>query len=150
VRVRAARRGCVLATVAAALSFIGACGGESKPDSLLDVLRSFNAALASGDGKRACELLSDQRREQVVANANAGGGKRDCAELLTSLSKPDNIESRAVKSLSSAQLGSVTYAGNIATVQVTTGEFGTGIAQLERQKNGEWRVIESAAATGFF
>ena len=132
------------AAVAVVLSSLVACGGESQPSKPLDVLRAFNSAFARGDGRRACELLSPDRRKELVESQNKG-----CAEILASLSKPGNQQAPAVRSLKSARLGTMTIAGDTATVEVTTGYFGTSIAQLQRQKGGEWRVIESAAATGF-
>jgi hypothetical protein len=137
------RSGSVAAVVVAVFCLV-ACGSGSPPRKPLDVLRAFNSALARGDGKKACGLLAARRRAELVESRNQG-----CAETLAALSKPDNIEAPAVKSLSSARLGRMTIVGDTATVEVTTGYFGTSIAQLERQKGGEWRVTESAAATGF-
>jgi hypothetical protein len=132
------------AAVVVALVCLVGCGSESLPRKPLEVLRAFNSALARGDGKKACELLSARRRTELIQDRG-----KSCAETLAALSKPGNIEAPAVKSLSSARLGRVTIAGDTATVEVTTGYFGTSIAQLERQKGGEWRVTETAAATGF-
>jgi hypothetical protein len=144
VSARAISRSSSVGAVAVALLCLVACGNESQPRKPLDVLRAFNSALARGDGERACELLSPDRRNELVESQN-----KDCPEILAALSKPGNVEAPAVKSLSSARLGTMTIAGDTATVEVTTGYFGTSVAQLQRQKGGEWRVIESAAATGF-
>jgi hypothetical protein len=145
VTVPVVRKKRLLATAAVVLvGFVSACGGQSEPKNTpLDVLRAFNSALASGDGAKACSLLTDLRRSQV--NDDASVVKENCESKLSGLTKPGASEKDDVKSLTSASLGSVTITGDTAIVQVTSGSFGTSEAQLEHQENGKWRVSESAA-----
>jgi hypothetical protein len=134
----------LVAVVLVALAPLSGCGGSSEPKNTpLDVLRAFDSALASGNGKRACSLLTDLRRSQV--NDDASVQNQDCVSKLSGLTKPGATEKADVESLKSAELGSVIITGDTAIVQVTTGSFGTSEAQLEHQENGKWRVSESAA-----
>jgi Domain of unknown function (DUF4878) len=141
---REGRASLLVAVVLVALAPLSACGGSSEPKNTpLDVLRAFDSALASGNGKRACSLLTDLRRSQV--NDDASVQNQDCVGKLSGLTKPGASEKDDVESLKSAELGSVIITGDTAIVQVTTGSFGTSEAQLEHQENGKWRVSESAA-----
>jgi hypothetical protein len=135
-------RGGALATVALMLLAVSACGKKSSEDTPLEVLRSFDSALVSGDGKKACALLTDRRREQV--NADASAFNRDCPETLGHLADAGSPDAAGVKALESAHLGQVTITGDTATIEVDASAFGASIAQLERQ-DGKWRVSESAA-----
>jgi len=140
----ARRKASLLAVALVALVPLSACGGSSEPKNTpLDVLRAFDSALAAGDGKKACSLLTDLRRSQV--NDDASVLKQDCTSKLSGLTKPGAPEKEDVESLKSADLGSVMITGDTAIVQVTSGSFGTSEAQLEHQENGKWRVSESAA-----
>lgn len=142
---RAAREACLALVLSSAIAFVSACGGgDSDPKNTpLDVLRAFDSALASGDGERACALLTDLRRQQV--NDDASVFKGTCASKLAGLSKSGAPEQEDVKSLTSAELGSVMFNGDTASVQVTSKSFGTSEAQLEHEPNGKWRISESAA-----
>ena len=126
-----------------ALLFVSACGQSGPKNTPLDVLRAFNSALASGNGKRACDLLTDERRQQV--NDDASVVHQDCAAKLTGLTKPGSQDAPDVKSLASAHLGSPMIAGGTATIEVDGKTFGASEAQLEHQQDGKWRVSESAA-----
>jgi hypothetical protein len=140
----AGRASLLLAVALVAIAPLSGCGGQSEPKNTpLDVLRAFDSALASGDGKKACSLLTDLRRSQV--NDDASVQNQDCADKLSGLTKPGATEKQAVESLKSADLGSVMITGDTAIVQVTSGSFGTSEAQLEHQDDGKWRVSESAA-----
>jgi hypothetical protein len=131
------------AMVAVSLMLFAICAcGKSSEETPLDVLRSFNSALAHGDGKKACALLTDRRREQVTADASVFN--RDCPETLGHLADSGSPEAAGVKELESAHLGPISITGETATVEVDAPAFGTSTAQLDHQ-DGKWRVSESAA-----
>ena len=126
-----------------ALMLVSACGKSEPKNTPLDVLRAFNSALASGNGKRACDLLTDERRQQV--NDDASVVHQNCEAKLTGLTKQGSQDAPDVKALASAHLGLPMITGDTATIEVDAKPFGTSEAQLEHQQDGKWRVSESAA-----
>jgi outer membrane murein-binding lipoprotein Lpp len=72
----------LVAVVMAAASIVSGCGNErSDGDQIRDTIRELGAAVADGDGRRACGRLTAKARQHVV-RANPLVGAHSCAEVV--------------------------------------------------------------------
>jgi hypothetical protein len=72
----------LLPAVALLLTVAGCgSGGASSP---ADAVRSYNSALASGDGERACEQL-DERARQELQQSTQGAIRGSCRKVIEAL-----------------------------------------------------------------
>jgi hypothetical protein len=69
--------------VALVLSVAG-CGDDGSAGSPADAVRSYNAAVADGDGERACERLDDTAQKELRESAQ-GAIRGSCAKVVEAL-----------------------------------------------------------------
>jgi hypothetical protein len=119
---------CLLAVLALA---IGGCGGGdgSDEDEVRGVVRGYFDAFLGGDGQTACDLMSDETRQQIEDTIG------DCAEALGSFAQlaPEGA---------SAEIGEVTVDGETAAAEVDV-RGNKDTIELERV-DGEWLITSPA------
>ncbi len=98
---------------------LSACGGgdpdvgaDPGEDGVRDVVRVFSAALADGDGPRACSLMSVRAQQRLVARAKAS----DCLTAVTTVST--TLSPEAASALRSASPDTVTTRDSRAEVDL--------------------------------
>jgi hypothetical protein len=150
---RSARR--ALPGLAAAL-FLAACGGGGAPksdsDAVARALKDAAAAVADGDGDKACSYLTADAQRQAALQLGAGVlGSVDCPTLIkrgTAFLTP--LERKQIDKLEPAniQVNGTRASATMATAAGVPGGQGTSI-QLNLQKIGaDWKVSGFANAQG--
>jgi hypothetical protein len=125
---RGACAGALIATLA--LGAVG-CGGGGESDKVKDTVKSFFAALADRDGKKACSLLS----KALVASAQVGGGS--CATSVKAVAAqavPDNKRGEA----RSINVTDIKIKGTTATA-FARGKKGKRQVTLVKE-GGKWKL----------
>jgi ketosteroid isomerase-like protein len=118
----------------------GACGqDEGEASAVRAAAREYFAALAQGDARRACELLTDDVRKQFVARVAAITSAPDCESALQTLLKGrgGNLVKRVARV---ARIGDVKVDGDTATAKLSSNAQEVDV-RLRRQ-DGAWRVDE--------
>jgi hypothetical protein len=106
-----------LAAVVLALSLVALPGcGSSKSDAdrAKDTMKSFLAALAKGDGTKACSLADGSGRARLVQASNS---RLTCAGVIAAISRrlPANVKT----ALENADVKRVNVTGSTATIKGT-------------------------------
>ena len=100
--------------VAVALVALPGCGSSSSSDAddAKAAMKDFLAALAKGDGKKACSLADEAGRKRLVA---AGRGRATCEDVIKLIATrlPPNVK----EGLENAEIKKVTVKGNTATIK---------------------------------
>lgn len=124
-----------LSALLAATLALAACG-DSDEDQVVNTVERYMRALADGDGKEACALMTSEAKAQVmVAGAFFGGG--DCAKILTSIGS-DMLDAGDRQDARNTKVVSVKIRGDQATAE-TRPEFDDEPTEL-RKKGGEWLI----------
>jgi hypothetical protein len=63
---------------------VSACGDDGAAGSPADAVRSYNAAVADGDGERACGHLEETAREELQSSSQ-GAIRGSCAKVVEAL-----------------------------------------------------------------
>jgi hypothetical protein len=137
--VRAAIAGVVL--VASAALALRACGGTSDDDSVRHVVTGYLAAVADGDGKRACALMTSGEAQRVASTFLAhaeGTGAAACPQAMKALAKAAPRSAR--DGLRHVRITAVKISGDHATVTIAGA---TRAAQLQR--SGDTWLISGRA-----
>src|SRR5688572_29508447 len=83
--------------LAATALVFGACGEQSEADRALSALRTWHAALTTGDAARACGQLTDNGRRSFELDADPLG-LLTCRELVEMVAEAmTNSERRALR-----------------------------------------------------
>jgi hypothetical protein len=120
----------------AALALAGCGGGGSGSGGPKQAVEDYLAAFTSGDGAKACALMTKDTRDQFVARVSALTQTGDCATAVDKLSKQAGPQ--LLGALKKAKVGKVTVHGDQAKVQLTSGQATTN-TNLKKE-GGEWRV----------
>src|SRR4051794_7308264 len=126
------------ATVAAALA-LGGCGGgggDKPPDGeqVITATTDFAHAFGSGDGAKACSLLTPGARDALVARVSSLVGTQDCAQAvqkLQTLAGPN-----VTGPFESATAAGANVSGDKATATLTANGHATEVT-LEK-RDGDW------------
>lgn len=99
--------------VAMSLVALPGCGSSnSDADAAKDTMKSFLAALATGDGKKACSLADAAGRQRLVA---AGRGRATCEDVIKLIAS--RLPPKVKEGLENADVKKVTVKGNTATIK---------------------------------
>ena len=79
----------------AALLLFASCGGGPESE-VKDTVKSYGKALAEGDGRTACGLVTDGFRDQI-AEATGGRSCEDAVEAQASQLTPDQRDALHIK-----------------------------------------------------
>ena len=129
-------RAVALPAAIAALALAGCGGGGSASGSPKQTVQDYLAAFTSGDGAKACSLMTKQTRDQFVARISALTQTGDCATAVDKLAKQAGPQ--LLGALKKAKVGKVTIQGDNAKVRLTSGPNSTD-TQLQKE-GGQWKV----------
>lgn len=126
--------------LALAASTLAACGGSSNSSSSQDAsspaaaLKTYQTAIANGDGATACGVLSPAIQKQAVAAAGqAGLHASNCTSLFSQIAKHLSPKQRAT--LRNTKVSNVVIHGDTATATVQGGTQ----AKLSKS-GGKWLI----------
>jgi hypothetical protein len=128
-----------IATALLLATLTAASGCNDSEGEVRQVVRDYNAAVANGDGKRACALLTRRGREIVLAfsiEQSLRDRTSGCVSTVAVLGRFE--EGREIKELGSAKVTAAQIHDATARVNLQTAD-GTASAMLKRQDNG-WRI----------
>jgi hypothetical protein len=77
------------------VAILAGCG-ETNRDERENALKSFDSALAEGDGRKACGFLSESSRVEIERRG-------DCEKLASGISRPGRRTSAEVRALASGR-----------------------------------------------
>ena len=125
----------VVSTCAVILAGCAAPAGRPGTDQAIhDAVAAWLAALAVGDGERACPLMTEAARAQLTAHQRTP----DCPAAVRSLSASLGPVGR--DQLRLASVGPVTLSGQEASAVVASGTLAL------RHQDGRWLIDDLAAA----
>jgi hypothetical protein len=131
----------ISALLAAAALVSGCGGGGDKPpdqEQVTTAVTDFAHAFGKGDGKKACELLTDSARNTFVTRIASLVGTRDCAEAIAKL--PGLAGPNVTGPFQTATVSKVTVTGDNATAVLTAAGHS---AQVMLQKaDGDWLLTQ--------
>ena len=142
---RAASASAALAAATAALAVplagCGGRGGDERPDpeAVIAAATDYARAFGSGDGDRACELLTPGARDSLVKRVSSLVGTSDCAEAvqkLQTLAGP-NVTGQ----FRTAKATSPIVTGDKATATLTAGRSATQVT-LEK-RDDDWLLTRA-------
>jgi hypothetical protein len=134
---------CLLLTTALAVAGCGGGGPKTDADQVTQVLEDAAAAVADGNGDKACGYLTPQAQQQVIQQVGAGVvGGVDCPTLVkraTAFMAP--LDRQQIKDLKPTNVTvNGTNAGATLATQTGTSQPGASV-QITLQKVGsDWKV----------
>jgi hypothetical protein len=134
---------CVMPAVALVLTAAG-CGGAASASSPTDAVRSYNSAVADGDGARACGLLDGAARKELQ-DSTQGAIRGSCRQVIEALAAfyddatKQRLRDAQVDSHSDGDRGTATFAS-----PVTPGQRES--YQLQRVDGG-WKIASLGIGT---
>lgn len=127
-----------------AASALAACGGSSSShdaSSPAAALKTYQTAIANGDGAGACGVLSPAIQKQALAAAGqAGVSASNCTSLFSQIAKHLSPNQRA--KLRNTKVSSVVIHGDTATATVQGG------TQAKLSKSGSKWLITGGLRAG--
>jgi hypothetical protein len=136
---------CAAAIVACVLAAgLASCGGGAEDDGsgggdreqILEVARDYAIAARSGDGRAACDLMTETGREEAAKTASTS-----CER---SFALPRGTDPPADAHDSKVELIALT--GNLANVAVSAGRV-SGAVFLQKDAEG-WKVVAGSFGSG--
>jgi hypothetical protein len=137
-----ARRAAVAAALAALVVAAGGCGGDDggdsppAPEAAGVVVTEFSRALGSGDGEKACGLLTSGARAAFIKRVETLAGTKDCATALTRVH--DAAGAEVNEALSTATVSDVRVNGDSATAKLTAAGHATSVSL--QKEDGDWKL----------
>jgi hypothetical protein len=129
---------------AATATGLAACGGSGSDPSA--VVKTYLSAVANGDGKTACDQLTQAAQNQAAAGGQRAGLGSSCAVFL---SKAAGVIPAAAKdALKNAQVGGTNISGDGATVQVTIQSINRTRPLHLSKVGGRWLVNDANLVGG--
>jgi hypothetical protein len=129
------RRAAALLT-AATLLLAGCGGGGGSSDTPEAAVRTYINAFVSGDGAKACSLMTPSTRRQFVRGSRRVTHTSDCATAV------DRIRNRAapgvLDALKKSKISDVKVNGDRATASVSSAT-GSSVTHLRKQ-GGSWHI----------
>ena len=110
--------------------------GDSEEDRVKETLDTYFEAFVDSEGDKACELLSDEARRDVVRQVGSQVGTKSCGDAMDRVRA--TLDAESVDALEAAEVQRVQIDGDRATVTLETDGRSTD-AQMERV-GGDWRV----------
>jgi hypothetical protein len=125
-------------TIAAAVT---ACGGDDGASSPADAVRSYNGAVAAGDGEKACGHL-DTAAQKELQESTQGAARGSCKQVIELLAAflddatKDRLKDAKVAASEQGDRGSARFTSPAA--------FDGGAEQAQtyelRKVDGEWKI----------
>ena len=126
------------AAAALVVAVVAACGGGDDGGKPAAAVRSYLSALASNDGRKACDLLTLQTREAVAESA----GSTDCPALVDQLNRFLGADAARLND-ATTHLDSTSDDRAVVTISLD----GHNVrVELERV-DGKWRLATEDVAT---
>ena len=122
----------ITAVAVVALACAMASCGTSSSDEAKSAVQGYLDAFAKGDGKKACDLMTDLTRQQFVTRVKLLARTTDCAKAVTAL-KP--VMAVALKG---SKVNQVRVVGNDASATVRAGKRES--TTVLHKENGKWKV----------
>ena len=112
------------------------------------VVEEYLGAIASGNGKAACDLMSKETRTAFIRIARLRTNTNDCPKALVGYRR--QIDPRYLDVIRKARVESVQVKGDKATaiVRATTGGQATKTPTPLVKEDGEWRVANPVSPRG--
>jgi hypothetical protein len=123
----------------------GGCGGGggtgvhkalSDPVAVRAAVAGFATAFGAGDGAKSCDLLTPAARAAFVKRVQKLVRSTDCATAMKRLH--DDAGAQVTSAFTTAQVGAVKVAGNIATVELTAAGHSTTVHLVKQ--GGDWKL----------
>jgi hypothetical protein len=132
------RRAAVAAAAIGALLAGCGGGGQRVPDSdaASAAVLGFAKAFGAGDGKAACDLLTDDARAAFLARVQALVATKDCAVAMTKVH--DEAGSDVTEAFQTATVSKVKISDGSATATLTASGHSTAVGLA--QEDGEWKL----------
>jgi hypothetical protein len=130
----------VALALAAAIAGCGGDDGADDADEVRQVTRDYLTALAAGNGRRACEQLTEQARREAIETVTAAFLDAEdvtCEEAIAELSA-DIAEDRK-RALLNPEISDVEIEGDRAEVRVKSVNGSTTLSRV----GDAWRVVRS-------
>ena len=121
---------------------LAACGTEGSPEEeVTKSVRNWTAALSEGDGKAACDLMTDAGRTELARFAQTFAQTRPAADCRTNLKRfHAKLSPQVQRQTHDADVDSVRVDGDVANVRMADG----GPSQLRlRKEDGNWHVDQA-------
>jgi hypothetical protein len=138
-----------LLPVVALLLTVAGCGSDGSASSPGDAVRSYNAAVADGDGKRACDLL-DSAAQKQLRDSTQGAIRGSCRQVIETLAafyddatKQRLRETKKVDTQIHDDSATATFASPVAL----GGPDGQATYELERV-DGDWKITSLGIVAG--
>ena len=126
-------RGAKLLIVVAVIALAAGCGGASADTSQISsTLTTYLSGLADGNGRKACDQLTDEAR--TVLDISAGVGATSCVDAIHKLSQ--NLRGDEKQTLRRAEVVNIHVSGDRATADALGANQ---IAQLVKS-GGHWSI----------
>jgi hypothetical protein len=119
-------------SVAVALAGCGGGGSDDAKSAIKDYLNAF----VSGDGAKACSLMTDQTRQQFVTQVKPITKTTDCAKAITALRTAAGPT--VMNALKKTEIKDVKVNGNTATATLKSGSSAS-TTRLQKE-GGQWKV----------
>jgi hypothetical protein len=134
----------VRSSAAAALALIaalgaGGCGegkSQSDPDAARAAVSGFSSAFGSGDGSKACDLLTPAAQAAIVKRVKVLTAANDCPTAIKRLH--DAAGSQVTSAFATARVSDVQVKGAGATARLTAAGHSAPVA-LTKQ-DGDWKL----------
>jgi hypothetical protein len=128
------------AAVALAAVLLAGCGGGGQrvpnSDAASAAVLGFAKAFGAGNGKEACDLLTDDARATFLARVQALVPTKDCAVAMTKVH--DEAGDDVNQAFQTATVSNVKINGGSASVTLTASGHSTRVGLAEQ--NGEWKL----------
>jgi hypothetical protein len=121
--------------IAVALLLAG-CGGDSDEDQVRSTIETYVEAFVAGDGKRGCELMTEETRNEFVNKVAALTRTGDCARSLRVLRTLAG--DATAKALEGADIEDIEIDGQTATATLVAG--GNRSPSKLAKVDGKWLI----------
>jgi hypothetical protein len=123
------------ALLVAAVLILAACEGQSSQDAVRETATAYAKALADGDAKEACDLMSREAQIQIVAARTPAGG-HDCPTTMRNVAR--SLDDSVRRALRDYKVTNVVINGDRARVE-GDGVLGPGSRPYVKQGD-RWLV----------
>jgi ketosteroid isomerase-like protein len=130
------RRQFATAAVVAVAALFGACGGGSDEDKIESTMKDFGAAFADGDGKKACEQLTENAQKELQRQANTA----NCEDAIKKAG--EQIDQKTKDRLKDFEVRDIKVNGDTATVRTSVDDGDDEPTRL-RKVDGEWKLEDN-------
>jgi hypothetical protein len=125
-----------------------ACGGDDGASSPADAVRTYNDAVADGDGERACAQLAESAKIEL-RDATQGAARQSCRQIVELLAAfyddatKERLRDAEVAASQQGDRGSARFASPV-------GSGGPDQAQTFelRRIDGEWKITSLGLTAG--